>query len=549
MTSNHQPHGVGRGVPSIHAGFNLPLVFAIGAVTLLICLFWLTSRDSKTAMLASSDLGQWIIFPKPPDTTPHKAVPITALFQRSFHVDHQPASAVITLRAFRQAALIVNNRPLLLQQLSDSNWKRELSIDVTSELKAGTNWITIAVTNNLGPPALVASLRIDNVNIRSDTNWQVSLAGSSWQYAALADRPPLIIPGNPIYGRESLAHSLVRAAPFGVLIAVASFFAWFVLPRIHLFRRIFQPESAANASWWLPLAILAALGALFINNLPQIAPLFGFDRDGHLEYIDYILRNGSLPLADEGWQMYQPPLFYVLCAFLLKPFASSTASDSAILSLRFVSASFALIQVFIIFLCLRSLYPHQRWKQSVGTVFAAIVPANLYLSHHISNEGLAALFVTASIYFALQILNNPEKSIWPQMATGAFLGLALLAKFSAVIAVPIIATAIAWAVAGRRPSLVTTQTAFIWSVCKTILIVCGTCAAFCGWHYARVWHHFGKPLVGNWDPSLPFAWWQDPGFHTPSWFFHFGQCFSTPLFSSIHGFADGIYSTLWGDGL
>ncbi|PYJ03278.1 MAG: hypothetical protein DME25_12640, partial [Verrucomicrobia bacterium] len=70
-----------------------------------------------------------------------------------------------------------------------------------------------------------------------------------------------------------------------------------------------------------------------------------------------------------------------------------------------------------------------------------------------------------------------------------------------------------------------------------------------GWHYFRVWWHFSNPLIGNWDPSLPFAWWQEPGYHTGGWFWHFGEAFVCPMFSSIHGFLDGLYSSLWGDGL
>jgi tetratricopeptide (TPR) repeat protein len=75
------------------------------------------------------------------------------------------------------------------------------------------------------------------------------------------------------------------------------------------------------------------------------------------------------------------------------------------------------------------------------------------------------------------------------------------------------------------------------------------CVLVCGWHYARVWAHFGNPLIGNWDPRLPFAWWQEPGYRTTTWFSRFGEVFSSPLFSTLSSFADGLYCTLWGDGL
>jgi tetratricopeptide (TPR) repeat protein len=83
---------------------------------------------------------------------------------------------------------------------------------------------------------------------------------------------------------------------------------------------------------------------------------------------------------------------------------------------------------------------------------------------------------------------------------------------------------------------------------RNVSIVLATMLAICGWHYARVWQHFGKPLIGNWDPSLHRAWYQEPGYRTASWYGHFGESFISPLFSGRFGFADGVYSSLWGDG-
>jgi tetratricopeptide (TPR) repeat protein len=77
----------------------------------------------------------------------------------------------------------------------------------------------------------------------------------------------------------------------------------------------------------------------------------------------------------------------------------------------------------------------------------------------------------------------------------------------------------------------------------------GTCFVVCGWYYLWIWLHFGTPLVGNWDAASQFQWWQDNGYHTLADFMRFGQSLAYPLFSSFSGFLDGIYSTLWGDGL
>ena len=150
-----------------------------------------------------------------------------------------------------------------------------------------------------------------------------------------------------------------------------------------------QSKSAARAQEGdrlavAPLAVLVVIiiswVALFCNNLPQIAALFGFDRDGHQQYIDYILTNKALPLADEGWQMYQPPLFYLLSALIIGPFGWAASTDSAVLALRAVSALTGIVHLVLIFLCLRLVFPKQPRRQMVGLLIAGFLPANLCLS-------------------------------------------------------------------------------------------------------------------------------------------------------------------------
>ena len=38
-------------------------------------------------------------------------------------------------------------------------------------------------------------------------------------------------------------------------------------------------------------------------------------------------------------------------------------------------------------------------------------------------------------------------------------------------------------------------------------------------------------------------------FHTPGYFFSFGDSLTGPFFSGLHSFWDAFYTTLWGDGL
>jgi tetratricopeptide (TPR) repeat protein len=73
--------------------------------------------------------------------------------------------------------------------------------------------------------------------------------------------------------------------------------------------------------------------------------------------------------------------------------------------------------------------------------------------------------------------------------------------------------------------------------------------AVSGWHYARVWAHFGAPLVGNYDVASGFWWWQPPGYGTLEYFGRFGHVLVEPFYSALYGLPDGLYSSFWGDGM
>src|ERR1039457_3466268 len=524
---------------------NRRIAWLIAAIILLGCgwLWWLCQYDSGIPFLPGAGSAQWMLYPKPPDATPHGAMPLWAVFHRSFTLTAVPTTAKLSARAFKQGMVRINGQLVDSLVLREADWKRSHSSEVALFLKAGENEISVTVSNSLGPPALWLSLEWDTQALLSGPEWQVSLVGAAWQTAVLASEPPVIRPGNQLFGRELMIDSLRRTWPALLLILLIS--AAIIVGG----NRYLRSKSAAGAQGVdrlavAPLAVLVVIIiswiALFCNNLPQIAALFGFDRDGHQQYIDYILTNKALPLADEGWQMYQPPLFYLLSALIIGPFGWAASTDSAVLALRAVSALTGIVHLVMIFLCLRLVFPNQPRRQMVGLLIAGFLPANLCLSHHVTNENLAALFVTAALYFSLRLLRAERASGRLAVVAGACLGLALLTKFSAVLAVPLVVMALAW----RRGT-----TSPVRDAVSSVSLALVSLLAVCGWHFARVWHRFGTPLIGNWDPRSSFAWWQDPGCHTGAWYGRVGEALVCPLFSSLTGFADGVYSTLWGDGL
>ena len=80
------------------------------------------------------------------------------------------------------------------------------------------------------------------------------------------------------------------------------------------------------------------------------------------------------------------------------------------------------------------------------------------------------------------------------------------------------------------------------------IILTGILFAVAGWYYLRNWTEMGRFFIGGWDSFREIAWWQDPGYRTPGQFYVFGESLFYPVFSSIYGFWDSIYSTFWLDG-
>src|SRR5205823_9140616 len=189
----------------------------------------------------------------------------------------------------------------------------------------------------------------------------------------------------------------------------------------------------------------------------------------------------------------------------------------------------------------RLLFPRRRLAQLIGLLMAAFLPMQLYLSHYVTNETLAATLATVSIYLGLRVLTTERASIWQFLALGICVGAALLAKTTSLLLLPPLLAALLIRLWQQRAPAFDSIRAFAVTIAAMLIV--------CGWHYVRVWRHFGKPIVGNWDPVLGFPWWQDPGFHTAGDYFRFGRSLVAPMFSGFNGFGDGIYSTLWGEGL
>jgi len=514
--------------------------------TALACALWLgwkAARDPRTPFLPDRSPAEWVLYPTPPGTLPQATVALDTVFRKELTLDDRPSAATLRVLWYRSGSVRINGT-VVARSAPGQSWKRPVEVDVTPFLREGINRIEAQAVNGSGPPALWLSLSAGGLRLSTDESWDASLAGASWRKARFSRAPAL--PPAPRWIPEGFPAPNPR--PFAAARAnlpLLCFFALTTLVVLGLASRRAARRSAGNLTRNEALALFlcaaAAWSALFWNNR-HLSARWGFDASSHQDYIRVVLEEHRLPLADEGWEMYQPPLYYALAAGLLALTGHSRLDEGSIEVLHGLGWAAGLLQCAALLATLRLLFPDRPRHILAGLVLGVFLPVQLYLFQYVTNEPLNAAITSWAIFLALRILHRDDISARSHALLGAVLGLAMLTKFSALVALGVIAGVLAGRLAVRG---VRSPRAYLRTP-GTMLLVC---ALVCGWHYARVTWHFGAPLVGNWDPVTGFAWWQDPGYRTSGDFLRCGRSLFEPIFSAFWSLPDAAYSTLWGDGM
>jgi tetratricopeptide (TPR) repeat protein len=505
-------------------------IVALAALAMSV-LVWIARNDPAINFLSRDRRAQWIVFPAAVDAHVHWFASLDATFRREFALTDRPTTARLSVRAMRRTDVKING--IAVSFPPNRNWKQIATAEVGDQLQAGTNVIEVRVFNHNGPPALWLALTTDQLSLRSDESWEASFAGSSWRHAVLAALAKTPGAGNSIASSKGTLAVAKKSWPFLiVLIAIAS---------VAIF--IWNLSLKGSTPRWLEKALVLVVAGLWLllfwNNVRLLPFHAGFDSEEHLKYISYIQEHRALPLPNEGWEMYQPPLYYLIAAASLSACKLSINDTTSILVLRLIGGFLGIAQLVFVFLSLRLLFSAR--TALVGLLLAAFLPMHLYLAHYVTNEILAAALATVTLYLCLRLLKSNAPRVSQFAWLGLALGAAMLAKATAILLLPVVCGAIAGKLAHARAPITTSL--------RSLGLLLAICLVMGGWHYARIWLRFGTPLLGNWDVISGFTWWQDPGYHTAADYVRFGRSLMHPFFSGFAGFADGIYSTLWGDGL
>jgi hypothetical protein len=420
-------------------------------------------------------------------------------------------------------------------------WKEPRVVVIGGALPPGIHVLQIAVFNRSAQPCLLAWS--EELHLQSGTSW----------YTLHEDgrRSPAVLATSATVPAEALRYPSVADAFAGVapwLLAVFTLaFTWTAwngrsatglqqLPRWRL--------SPARLRW----VLLAAWTLLAVNNIGLLPGRLGYDWGHHLDYVKYVATRHRLPLATEGWQMFQPPLFYLLEAPIYALLSPRYGNDVVIDAMRVLPLLCGLAQIEIVYRVSRAVFPQSEDLQAIATVVGGLMPMQIYISQVIGNEPLVGSLTALVTCLCIGLLMEParERRASFFVLIGVIWGLAILSKVTPLLLAPLLlaslllaSLAMHWRHSGQalRQGLVRAALVF------------GACFLTCGWYFMRNWAALGKPFAaGSFDPVAEQNWWQFPSYRTWDQLTSFGTSLSHPINHEVWSLGGGLYSTLWLDG-
>lgn len=222
----------------------------------------------------------------------------------------------------------------------------------------------------------------------------------------------------------------------GIWIALALSIAWYAYKL-----RSLLPESKR----WPGIFFAVLLFGLFVRMLYDGATPYNLrahDLEGHLDYIAYMQQHWGIPIAKDGWEFHQPPLYYALAALwltVLSPLQlpkilqyQSLAGWSLVLSvLTFVVALY----------CLRLLFGESNRRDSVmAGMMLAVFSGFVFFASRITNETLSAFLTVSTIALLMLWWKRGDRTTLVALALVFALG--FLSKISILALGPALAAAL-----------------------------------------------------------------------------------------------------------
>lgn len=263
----------------------------------------------------------------------------------------------------------------------------------------------------------------------------------------------------------------------------------------------------------------------------------GFDDRAHYEYVFFLTSNMEFPPADQGYEYFQPPMFYMIGAVVyfltvyLLPFVEP------IRTVQFISTFFGIATIFLVYKIAREIFPENYRFQLLSLSLAAILPVHIILSGVIGNDTTVAFFVSLAIYFL--IVYEKQPNLKNAGLLGIASGLCMLSKYNGVIILPVLFIVFLIRIFTYKKQWKREITALSIIVFSSLLVG--------GWWYLRNNLVYGDPFISNipYFDVLPLP-------HPVVYYLNFDyEVFKYPFINyttpNVNYFWSQTYATVWFD--
>lgn len=275
--------------------------------------------------------------------------------------------------------------------------------------------------------------------------------------------------------------------------------------------------AAAVCSWILLLV-------LQVHNSTHYPTHKSFDAAGHIEYLELLKTNFRVPLANEGWELYQPPLYYTLHFWLPN-----------LKLVQFAGVFWWAALSFIAWATFKSLFK-DAFHAVAGALFVASLPVIVYLTPAIGNEFFSTVLISVGLLLYIRYTQEPTGN--RIIGLGCFLGLAMLTKATALVLIAAIVFDQLMFKFAKNPA----------HALKHLLVKVCIVACIGGWFYARNFLAFGNPFQSSIDfPQFHIV--QEPGYRDLRFFADLSGFWNMDLFRAHwYSLIPGTYFSFFYDG-
>ena len=167
------------------------------------------------------------------------------------------------------------------------------------------------------------------------------------------------------------------------------------------------------------------------------------DASSHMEYITYVLQHWQVPHAQLGWEMHQPPLYYILAALAGKANVLLTGGTPPWQGIQLLSFFLSIVTAAIGCVIAATLFPAKR-EEDERLLLAALLcvfPGLIFPASQISNDALTFPWIFAFAALLLRWWKSGKERDWFWCSLIA--GASLLVKLTAALMLPVLLLCIA----------------------------------------------------------------------------------------------------------